>query len=99
MVHTKVPRDYSQLKLNYSNLNQYEEYLKVDSVCSQMQEIAVSAAKCLNIQVAGVDLAIEKETGKAFIFEVNRGPGFNYDTKVSPEIGELSKYLEEELSK
>lgn len=95
VVHTKVPRDYSQLKLNYSNLNQSEEYLKVSLISPEMQKIAVNAAKCLNIQIAGVDLAIEKKTGKAYIFEVNRGPGFNYDTTVSPEISEVSKFLKE----
>lgn len=99
IVHTKVPRDYSQLKLNYSNLNQYEEYLNVNSISPEMQEIAVSAAKSLNIQIAGVDLAIEKDTGRAFIFEVNRGPGFNYDTKVSSEIDEVGKFFKKEMEK
>jgi glutathione synthase/RimK-type ligase-like ATP-grasp enzyme len=95
VVHTKVPRDYTQLKLNYSNMNENEKYQHVDSISPQMQKIAVDAAKKLNIQIAGVDLAIEKETGKAFIFEVNRGPGFNYDTNISPEILEVSKFLKE----
>jgi len=99
VVHTKVPRDYSQLKLNYSNMDEYEKYLKVDSISSEMQEIAVNAAKCLNIQIAGVDLAVEKGTGKAYIFEVNRGPGFNYDTSVGPEISEVIKFLDKKLSK
>ncbi len=98
VVHTKVPRDYSQLKLNYSDLNQYEEYLKVDSISSEMQEIAVRAAKALNIQIAGVDIAIEKGTGRAFVFEVNRGPGFNYDMKISPEIREVSKFFKKKIS-
>jgi glutathione synthase/RimK-type ligase-like ATP-grasp enzyme len=97
IVHTKVPRDYSQLKLDYSNINQNEEYLKVDSISPEMQEIAVKAAKSLNIQIAGVDLAIEKATGKAYIFEVNRGPGFNYDSEVSGEIDEVVKFLKKEL--
>ncbi len=98
VVHTKVPRDYGSLKLNYSNLNQYEEYLDVNSVSRGLQEIAVAAAKCLNIQIAGVDIAIEKGTGKPFVFEVNRGPGFNYDKAVSPEIDEVSKFLKKELA-
>jgi D-alanine-D-alanine ligase-like ATP-grasp enzyme len=53
----------------------------------------------LNIQVAGVDVAIEKVTGKAYIFEVNRGPGFNYDKTVSPEITEVSDYINKEADK
>jgi glutathione synthase/RimK-type ligase-like ATP-grasp enzyme len=93
VVHTKVTRDYTQLKLDYSNTDENEVYLKVSSISPEMRSIAVNAARCLNIQIAGVDLAIEKGTGKPFIFEVNRGPGFNYDTKVSPEIAEFSKFL------
>lgn len=98
-VHTKVPRDYTQLKLNYSDMNVYEKYLTVDDVSLKNREVAVKAAKCLNVQIAGVDLAIEKGTGNPFIFEVNRGPGFNYDTSVSPEVPEVSKFLEKELRK
>lgn len=98
VVHTKVPRNYNSLKLDYSNLNQYEKYLSVDSISPEMKDIAVRAAKCLNIQIAGVDLAIEKETGKAFVFEVNRGPGFNYDKTISPEIDEVCGFLKKKLS-
>lgn len=96
IIHTKVPRDYSLLKLNYSNLNQNEEYLDVDSVSSEMRKIAIKAAKCLNIQIAGVDVAVEAGTGKIFVFEVNRGPGFNYDKKISREIDEVAKFLRRE---
>ncbi|EKE12800.1 MAG: alpha-L-glutamate ligase, RimK family [uncultured bacterium] len=96
VVHTKVPRDYSSLKLNYSNLNQNEEYLDVSSISREIQKIAVSAVKSLNIQIGGVDIAIEKGTGKVFVLEVNRGPGFNYDKTVSPEIDEVSKFLNKE---
>jgi len=99
VVHTKVPRDYDLLKLNYSNLNQNEVYLSVDSVSREVKEIAIKAAKCLNIQIAGVDLAIEKGTGKAFVFEVNRGPGFNYDKTVSSEITEVSDFIKREANK
>lgn len=93
VVHTKVPRDYSNLKLDYNSPDVYEEYLNTDSISEENKQIAVHAAQVLNIQIAGVDLAIEKDTGKAYIIEVNRGPGFNYDMKVSPEIGELAKFF------
>jgi glutathione synthase/RimK-type ligase-like ATP-grasp enzyme len=99
VVHTKVPRDYSLLKLNYSNPNQSEEYLKVDSISPEIQKVAVKAANCLNIQIAGVDVAIEKETGKVFIIEVNRGPAFNYDKTISPEVDEVSKFIKKSFPK
>lgn len=93
VVHTKVPRDYSNLKLDYSSPDVNEKYLDVSVVSQENQELAIRAAKVLNIQIAGVDLAIEKETKKAYIIEVNRGPGFNYDMTVSPEISELAKFF------
>lgn len=99
VIHTKVPRDYSLLKLNYSNLNQHEEYLNIESITPDVREIAVNAAKCLNIQIAGVDLAVEEGTGKVFVFEVNRGPGFTYDKSISPEIDELAKFFKKESSR
>lgn len=98
VVHTKVSRDYSQLKLNYSDPNQNEEYLNINSISPEIREIAVKAAKCLNIQIAGVDLGIQKETKEVSIFEVNRGPGFNYDKTISPEIDEVSAFIKRKLS-
>ena len=53
----------------------------------------------LNLQIAGVDLAIQKKTNNVFLVEVNRGPGITYDTKISPEIDEMAKFLEESVKK
>ncbi len=89
-------RDTSKYKLSI-DMNRQEEFLPVAEFSEEMKYIAVKAAKVLNLQVAGVDLAVEKGTGKVFLFEVNRGPGFTYDTKVSPEIPELTKFITEKL--
>lgn len=75
-----------------------EEFLDVSELSNEVKEIAVGGAKALGIEIAGVDIAIDK-TGQPWLLEVNRGPGLTYDTKVSPEIDELAKFFKEELDK
>jgi D-alanine-D-alanine ligase-like ATP-grasp enzyme len=48
------------------------------------------------LQIAGVDIAEDQNTGKYYLIEVNRGPGFTYDTEVSPEMDQIAKFLKEE---
>src|SRR4030042_1278978 len=40
----------------------------------------------------------EKGTNKAYLLEVNRGPGFTYDNKLSPELDELTEYMANNIS-
>lgn len=94
----RMYRDTSKYELSI-DFKKEEEFHPVSDFPEEMQFIAVKAAKVLNLQVAGVDLAIEKGTGNVYLFEVNRGPGFTYDTKVSPEIPELAKFIGEKLEK
>lgn len=76
-----------------------EEFLPIAKIPENIAEIAASGAKTLNLQVAGVDIAIEKESGNPILVEINRGPGITYDTNISPEIDEMAKYLEERVRK
>ena len=92
----RMYRDTSEYRLKI-DMKRTEEFLPLSDFSEEMKFIAVKAAKVLNLQVAGVDLAVEKGTEKVFLFEVNRGPGFTYDTKISPEIPELTKFIEEKL--
>ncbi|MFH1863713.1 MAG: hypothetical protein ABIJ85_02235, partial [bacterium] len=70
-----------------------ELFLPVGKLPAEMEKIAVDGAKALNLQIAGVDIAVEEKTGNLFLIEINRGPGFTYDTKLSPEMDELAKYM------
>ena len=63
------------------------------------RQIASKASEALNMEVAGVDILITKNDLKTMLIEVNSSPGFTFDTKISPEIFELSKYLKEEAEK
>lgn len=70
-----------------------EKFMPIAKLPAEMEKIAVGGAKVLNLQIAGVDMAVEKKTGKIYLIEVNRGPGFTYDTGISPEMDEVAGYL------
>lgn len=81
------------------SLGAREEFLDLDKIPEDLANIAVDAARKLNLQIAGVDIAVDKNTGKYYLIEVNRGPGFTYDTKISPEMDQIAKYLLREAKK
>ncbi|KKR71362.1 MAG: Alpha-L-glutamate ligase, RimK family [Candidatus Woesebacteria bacterium GW2011_GWA2_40_7b] len=78
------------------SLGAREEFMKIEDIPADLAKIAIDAAVKLNLQIAGVDIAVNKNTGKYCLIEVNRGPGFTYDTKVSPEMDQIAKFLREE---
>ena len=93
VVHTKVPRTYQELKVDYKNKNEHEKYFNLNEVDPEFIVQAEKAAQALNLNIAGVDVCREKETNKIWIIEVNRGPGLSSAT-TSPELPALAKYLE-----
>jgi len=76
-----------------------EEFLPIAKIPDSISRLTVAAASFLSLQIAGVDIAVEKGTGKTFLVEVNRGPGLTYDTNLSPEIDEIARYLGKEAEK
>ncbi len=97
IVHTKTARDNTGFKVGYSDMEEYPVFLDPNDVSSAFKETAIKAANVLHIQVAGVDICEEKRTGKIFVFEVNRGPGVDYDTNVSQELLKMAEFLSFEL--
>ena len=81
------------------SLGATEEFLDINKIPDGLKTIAVKSAKALNLQVAGVDIAISKDGQRYHLIEVNRGPGFTYDDVLSPEMDEMAKFLEEEAKK
>lgn len=94
----KIPTNAKEFRSNVS-LGAREEFYDIADLPPKMEEIAIKAAKTLNIQIAGVDLLEEKGTGKVWLLEVNRGAGFTYDKNVSPEIKELAAFFADQLKK
>ena len=74
-----------------------EEFLKVNQAPKEMKTMAVKAAQILGLEVAGVDIFIASQTGKQWLLEVNRGPGFTYDLEVSSELLELASFFAQRL--
>lgn len=97
IIHTKTLRDNTGFKVGYFDMEEYPEFLNLEDVPSIIKETAIKAANELHIQVAGVDICREKVTGKIFVFEVNRGPGIDYDTNVSQELSKVAKFFSFEL--
>lgn len=97
IVHTKTLRDNTKFQLGYSDMNENPEFLDPSEVSNTIKNTAIKAAMALHIQIAGVDICREVNTGKIFVFEVNRGPGIDYDTNVSQELQKIAEFFEKEL--
>jgi len=91
----KIKTDKNEFRSNV-HLGALEKFFDVASIPDDIKEISIKAAEVLKIEVAGVDVVVDKN-GKAWLIEVNRGPGLTYDEKVSPEIANFSRFLREEL--
>ncbi len=93
----KDKRSYENFQVTNPSAETPEVYLDTKDVSDALKQMAVNAAKALDLQIAGVDLMVEKDTGKPYIIEVNRGPGITLDVNSSPELPALKKYFEEIL--
>jgi len=71
-----------------------EIFMNKNNIPLNIKEVAIKSANVLDLNIAGVDILVEKKTGKPYLLEVNRGPGLTYDTKISPEFREIAEYLE-----
>lgn len=98
VVHTKAPRDYHNFRVVDNTPSDNYVFIDPQKISPELKKIAVAAAQVLGVEVAGVDACIEKGTGKNYILEVNRGPGFLHDPARSPELPELAKFLAGKLS-
>lgn len=83
---------------NNAALGGKEEFFPLGEIPLQMKEIAIKAAKVLDLQVAGVDLLIDSKTGEIYILEVNRSPGFTTDLKISTELPAIATFFRQRLS-
>jgi glutathione synthase/RimK-type ligase-like ATP-grasp enzyme len=63
------------------------DHAKIRKLC----KLAEKASKLLKREVCGVDIVVDKETGKPYIFEANAAPQLNY----APALKAVREYLEE----
>lgn len=76
-----------------------EQFFPVSQISKNMAQIAIRAAKVLDLQVAGVDVIFDQKSGKMMILEVNRSPAFTTDPSISPELEAIADYFEKEVTK
>jgi len=93
----KIRTDPNEFRANLA-LGADEEYIEIKKIPEQMESIAIKAAQVLDIQIAGVDILVDKK-GKMWLLEVNRGPGLTYDSQISPELDSLASFFNQELKK
>lgn len=97
IIHTKTVRDNTGFAVGYNDMNENPEFLNPDDTPNVIKNAAISAAKVLHIQIAGVDICREVTTGKVYVFEVNRGPGLEYDTNISQELPKIAEFFTKQL--
>lgn len=83
----------TRIKDTYRNntaLGAREDFMKEKNVPQEVLDIAVQSAKALRLNWAGVDVVLDKDTGKVYVLEVNRRPGL---TEKSSETVAAYKYI------
>ncbi len=93
VLEQKFKRNYENLKVEYQDLTGPSIFLDLYCATQNANKIALRSAKLLGLDISGVDLAIEKDTKKIYIIEVNKGPGIEPDARTSPELKAFSDYL------
>ena len=93
----KIETDAKEFRRNIA-LGSKEEFIDIKEIPEKMKQIALKAAKVLGIQIAGVDILVDKK-GKMWLLEVNRGSGLTYDPQISPELDSLASFFNQELNK
>ena len=64
VLEKKSVRNYKKIKVEYLDPDEPSVFLKLDTVCDKINKIALRSASVLNLDIAGVDVAIEKNTNK-----------------------------------
>lgn len=99
IAHKKDKRNYENLIVVYDIPDLETEFVDVKEIPDSLKATAINAAKALDVEIAGVDVCVDKKTGKEIVIEVNRGPGFEYDATKSSEISEVANFLKKNLGK
>jgi hypothetical protein len=99
IAHKKDKRNYGSLIVTYDIPDLETEFVDIKEIPDFLKITAVKAAKALDLEIAGVDICQIKGCEGLIVFEVNRGPGFEYDETKSSEISEVANFLEKNLGK
>lgn len=73
--------------------------LEPQRLTSDVQDICIRAAECMNRQIAGIDIIQDKITKKWYILEVNTAPQLKGGSFVEEKIRAVANYFDNELSR
>ncbi|CAN5348822.1 RimK family alpha-L-glutamate ligase [soil metagenome] len=93
----KIRTDKDEFRSNAA-LGAEEKFMPINEISDEMKEISLKASKALLLEIAGVDVMVEKSSSKLWLIEVNRGPGISYEIVPSVELAAVGEFFKEELS-
>ena len=79
---------------NNTSLGGEATLVPLDQVSPQILQLAISAAKSLDIKIAGADILAEKGTGDLTVLEVNRTPQLISGSFIDAKIDVLKKLIQ-----
>lgn len=81
-----------------NNVAMWGDFYQVD-ISDSVKDIAINTANVLEIDVAGVDIIIDKNTGLPYILEVNRSPEFEWFIQATGMNipGKIFDFLEKQI--
>ena len=80
---------------NNTSLGAKAELIPLNKFSLKLKKDAVNAAKALHRELCGVDVLVDKETGKHYILEVNKKTMLDEGTYVPEKMKAVSKFFEE----
>ncbi len=80
---------------NNTSLGAKAELISKNKFSIKLRRDAVSAAKALNRELCGVDVLVDKKSGKHYILEVNKKTMLDEGTFVLEKMRAVSKFFEE----
>lgn len=81
VVVTLRKRKSDTTHLNNVSAGGEEQLVEDHTKLGDVIELSTRAARALKIEVAGVDVVVDRNTGKPYIMEVNRAPEFTLDAE------------------
>lgn len=92
----KTSMDPNEFRNNVS-LGAREDFIDICEIAGDVKDISIKSSKILKIEIAGVDAAVDT-SGKVWLLEVNRGPGFTYQSVKSQEVASVAEFFLRELA-
>lgn len=92
----KTSMDPNEFRNNVS-LGAREDFIDICEIAGDVKDVSIKSSKILKIEIAGVDAAVDT-SGKVWLLEVNRGPGFTYQSVKSQEVASVADFFLRELA-